>query len=142
MLISYIQIYLLTSFFQPQSGIKVNIEGLRNSDGKVILCLYKKEAAKNFPDEAEYAFQVAESKALKSGVSIRFNNVPPGTYAISMLHDEDNDNEMDRNFVRMPREGFGTSNNVKPMMSAPSFKDARFRYQGGKQELTITVIYW
>lgn len=141
-MLSYILVYLLTSFFQPQSGIKVNIQGLRNSDGKVILCLYKKEAAKNFPDGAEYAFQVAENKALESGVSVQFSNVPSGTYAISLLHDEDGDSEMDSNFVGIPREGFGTSNNVKPVMSAPSFKDARFRYRGGKKELTIKVIYW
>jgi uncharacterized protein (DUF2141 family) len=58
--------------------------------------------------------------------------LPPGNYAIALMHDEDADGECDMNFLGIPTEKYGFSNNVKPVLSAPSFEDAKFELKADK----------
>jgi uncharacterized protein (DUF2141 family) len=64
-----------------------------------------------------------------------FREIPPGTYGISAFHDEDNDGKLDTNLVGYPTEAYCSSNNARNMFSAPSWKDAKFSYKGGRLRL-------
>jgi uncharacterized protein (DUF2141 family) len=61
----------------------------------------------------------------------QFNDIPPGVYAVAVFHDENANGKLDKNFLGIPREGYGASNNVRPKMSAPAFKDAAFTVKAG-----------
>jgi uncharacterized protein (DUF2141 family) len=65
---------------------------------------------------------VVNSKNLKCIIK----NLPHGEYAIALYHDVNGDNICNMNFTGMPKEPFGFSNNVKPVLSAPSFESAKF----------------
>jgi len=67
--------------------------------------------------------------------------VPEGTYAIALYHDENDNNRCDRNFLGIPREGFGFSNNIKPYFSAPSFKACKF-YVSRNRRISISLLHY
>lgn len=56
----------------------------------------------------------------------------PGTYAFAFYHDADDDNELDRDLVGIPQEGYGFSNNVRPGLGPPSFESAAFTVNAGE----------
>ena len=53
-------------------------------------------------------------------------SVRPGRYAFAFAHDEDGDGRFDRDFLGIPSEGYGFSNNVRPSLSLPSWQSAAF----------------
>ena len=56
--------------------------------------------------------------------------IPDGIYAIGIFVDTNNNNKMDRNFLGIPKEQYGFSNNAKGSFGPPSFKDASFEITG------------
>ena len=58
--------------------------------------------------------------------SLVFKNLPPGNYAVFLFHDANNNNKMDKNFLGIPKEGYGASKNSLPFAAAPGFKENRF----------------
>jgi len=64
-----------------------------------------------------------------------FNGLPSGVYGISAFHDENKNGKLDTNFVGYPTEEYCASRNARNTFSAPSFADAKFRYNGGTLEL-------
>jgi uncharacterized protein (DUF2141 family) len=72
---------------------------------------------------------------------LRFFWHRPGTYAVSVFHDENSNGKLDRNILRMPKEGVGVSNNAAGHFGPPKFDDMAFHYQGGRLDLKITVRY-
>jgi uncharacterized protein (DUF2141 family) len=78
---------------------------------------------------------------IKSGTaSVTFKDVPKGTYAISVYHDENNNGTLDRNGFGMPTEGYGTSNDAKGFMGPPKFEDAKFTISN-KAKANINIHY-
>src|SRR5207245_10973730 len=72
---------------------------------------------------------------------VMFKDLPQGTFAISVLHDENGNGKMDKNFVGMPKEGYGASNNPKKKKRAPTFDEAKFSLNSSEQAIEITLIY-
>ena len=64
--------------------------------------------------------------------------LPKGEYAISVYHDQNKDKECNRNFFGMPEEGYGFSNNIKPKLSAPKFRQCKFSLNGDTEHI-ITI---
>jgi uncharacterized protein (DUF2141 family) len=63
------------------------------------------------------------------------------TYAVSAFHDENSNGNLDTNFMGIPREGVGASNNAKGHLGPPKFEAAAFQFSGGKLNLKITIKY-
>ncbi len=70
-----------------------------------------------------------------------FLEVPAGTYALVVLHDENMNARADYNWIGLPKEGYGFSNDARGTLGAPSFSQASFAYDGKSLELTITLHY-
>ncbi|TYC11427.1 DUF2141 domain-containing protein [Bizionia gelidisalsuginis] len=58
--------------------------------------------------------------------TIIIKDLPKGEYAISMYHDKNSDDKCNKNFLGIPKEAFGFSNNIIPKFSAPSYEDCKF----------------
>lgn len=101
----------------------------RNDEG-VVRCGLFKEAG-----WLKDAFRPAIVKINKTTALCVFKEVPAGTYGVSAFHDEDNDGELDTNVVGYPVEEYCASNNARNMFSAPSWKDAKFKFKGGTLRL-------
>lgn len=57
--------------------------------------------------------------------------LPPGEYALSVFHDVDDDGKLERNFIGLPKEPAGLSNNLRPKFGPPRYKDAKFVIEAG-----------
>jgi uncharacterized protein (DUF2141 family) len=127
---------LLTTSFKllPEEGIKLTITNLRNDKGLVLVNLFKDGTG--FPDDAEKAFRKEKLAIYNKKAVILFPNLPAGSYAISILHDENNDRRMNKSGLGIPKEGYGFSNNVMGAFGPPSFRRASFKHLSG----TLTQI--
>jgi uncharacterized protein (DUF2141 family) len=124
----------------PCPGIHVNILNIRNSTGTVACALF--ESAEGFPYEyLRSATNVMVIKIRKAQARCDFEDVPPGTYAMAVVHDENMNGKLDTNWLGLPTEGYGFSNDAKAVLSAPSFADASFTYDGRSIDLTMTLHY-
>ena len=117
-----------TSKAQEQTfNLTVNISGLNSSDGNLLIGIYnKKESFLKKPIKSTIA-KIENKKAL-----ILFTNLPKGIYAVSFVHDENDNKKMDTNFIGIPTEDYGCSNNATGFMGPPKYKDAQFILQEDK----------
>lgn len=85
----------------------------------------------------------AHSKVVPAGktVTFSFTGVKPGSYAIALLHDENNNGKADRALMMMPKEGFGFSRDAKVRMGPPKFKSAVFDVTSEDQAQIIKMRY-
>jgi uncharacterized protein (DUF2141 family) len=120
--------------------IRVDIEGLRSDKGQIMCALYSSAAA--FPKDGAKTLARAQSAVSGHRGVCSFAGVQPGTYAIAVFHDENSNGRLDTNFLGIPREGTGASNNAKGHLGPPKFDDAAFRYAGGRLEMKITIKYF
>ncbi len=126
---------LPTSF----GSITVHITGLKNLDGKLGVSLYNSK--KGFPGKHEQAYASTLKKISSTSETALFENLPYGTYAVSVMHDENNNGKLDTNFIGIPKEGVGVSNNPKIGMGGPKFKDSVFTLDTKALELTVAMKY-
>jgi len=75
-------------------------------------------------------------------VVIVFENLPYGNYAVSVLHDENSNGKMEKNFFGIPKEGFAFSNNYAPKIKAPSFTDAMISLKKSRMTADLTMLYY
>ncbi len=121
-------------------GIHVKILDIRNSTGAVACALF--EAPEGFPAEyLRFATNIMMIKIRDTQARCDFLDIPPGTYALAVIHDENMDGELESNWIGIPREGYGFSNDAKASMGPPSFEAASFPYDGQNLELTISLNY-
>lgn len=122
-----------------QNGdIKVNITGFRNNNGKCNIYIYNSKDG--FPAKPEKALKTLSGEIRQNRCVINISSLKPGDYAISVVHDENGNNKIDTNFLGIPREGLGSSNNPKSF-GPPSFNDSRFTYKSDEKTLEITINY-
>jgi uncharacterized protein (DUF2141 family) len=122
-----------------ENVIHVDISGLRNHKGQVLCALFS--SAEAFPKKADKAVARLTAKIAERQATCDFTGVAPGTYAVSVVHDENANGQLDTNFIGMPREGVGASNDAKGHMGPPKFSAASFAYAGGRLDLKIHVNY-
>ena len=121
-------------------GIHVEIQKIRNSRGTVACALF--ESPDGFPVEyLRHATNIMVIKVRESQARCFFSDIPPGTYALAVIHDENMNGKLDTNRLGFPVEGYGFSNDARAFLGAPSFSAASFQYDGQNLELTIDLRY-
>ena len=120
--------------------ITVTVTELRNAKGIVRACMTND--ADSFPRCRGVAGAFGTTAQAREGsLSFTFHDVPPGRYAIALLHDENGNGKADRALGMMPKEGFGFSRDAKVRMGPPSFQDAVFPVGAANEKLTIRMRY-
>lgn len=129
------------AFANPQcTGIHVKILDIRNSKGTIACALFS--APDGFPTEyLKSATNIMVIKVKKAQARCDFEDIPHGTYALAVIHDENMNGKLDTNALGIPKEGYGFSKDAKGAIGAPSFSAASFPYDGKDLELTITLHY-
>jgi uncharacterized protein (DUF2141 family) len=119
--------------------LTITLKGLRNSKGKILVWLYSGE--KGFPDKPKEAFRTM-AVGLKEGSvpQVQFSGLTTGSYAVSAVHDENDNGEMDTNWIGIPREGLAVSRDAKGSMGPPKFKDAVLEISES-QEIKTNFVY-
>ena len=138
LLTSFILILICKTNTAQTNQVKLNIATLNTDKGHVLVALFNN--SNGFPEDATKAYKTAKIKSAKGTRTILINDIPPGQYAVAVFHDSNDDGKMNKNMLGIPKEGYGVSNNVKNLMSAPTFKEAKFSHKAFT-ELNIDVNY-
>ena len=119
--------------------ISVNVGPLRSTKGSLACRLHS--SADGFPRSGAGLISL---RVKITGDSARcvFENVAPGTYAVLVHHDENDNRQCDKNLLGVPVEGYGVSNNRTHALSAPKWRESKFDIESGKvRELSISLRY-
>ena len=107
-----------------QESLVIRLSNLRGNKGHILISLFRN--GEGYPDKPEKAFRKERLPISDKQALARFSSLPPGHYAIAVLHDENDDLKMNTNFFGLPKEGYGFSNNVMGTFGPPSFQKAKF----------------
>jgi uncharacterized protein (DUF2141 family) len=113
--------------------LSVEIQGARSSKGKIKLAICP--AQSSFPDCKERTLRSSSLTIAGGKASAQFTGIPPGTYAISVFHDANENGKLDT-FMGIPREGFGFSRNPPLRPRAPRFDEAMIQVS---ENSTVTI---
>ncbi|MDC1276712.1 DUF2141 domain-containing protein [Algibacter sp.] len=118
---------------ENEKSITVTIENIASNKGKIILGLHTEDTFMKGQGIAN-----AENEIVNGKITITFENVEMGTYAIMALHDENENKRMDFQENGMPKESYGMSNN--PMSyGPPQYATAKFELKDENLELKIIL---
>ena len=90
-------------------------------------------------DENENPVIVGTSSVVNYSSKISFDSISPGKYAIQFFHDENENQKMDFSLIGIPKEKFGSSNNVKPVLGPPKFKKMLINLTENKKVIMVPV---
>ncbi|WP_254173022.1 DUF2141 domain-containing protein [Planktothrix pseudagardhii] len=124
---------------QTKSKITLSIDGLKNKNGQVCVSLFASN--KGFPSNGDDAIQKRCTRITEVPVIMTFDNLQPGSYAIAVLHDANNDKTANRNGLGIPIEGFGFSKNPAILTGPPKFNDAAVVVAGDNTNINIKLQY-
>lgn len=114
-------------------SITVTIENITNNNGNVILGLHTEDTFMKGQGIAS-----AESKIVDGKITVIFENIEAGTYAIMALHDENENKSMDFQDNGMPKESYGLSNNPRSF-GPPQYAAAKFELK--EEDLDLKIIF-
>ncbi|GLP96421.1 DUF2141 domain-containing protein [Paraferrimonas sedimenticola] len=120
--------------------LTLNLEGIDTSKGDLVIQIYN-EADHWMEEETEKMalYQVFTAEQLGEAKSVQVE-LPHGEYAIYAYQDSDGDNELDTNWIGIPKEPVGVSNNAKGSMGPPKYKDAKFSFDENNSTQTFDVV--
>ena len=104
--------------------LRIHVDGLRNSNGVVGSILFK--SPDGWPENKNKSFRNGPTPIAPNArqAVVIWENLPPGDYGVAAIHDENRNARLDRNFIGIPKEGFGFANNPHVGLSAPPFSAA------------------
>ena len=105
------------------SELTLTINNIKNIEGTLEIGLFND--GEHFL-ESGHAFRSVSVEVKSNSETIVIKDLPQGTYAISLYHDENSNGICDRNFVGIPKEPYAFSNNFRPKFSKPTFADCKF----------------
>lgn len=120
-----------------KSVLAIEVAGFRNEKGILKLSLFN--SAEGFPGQYEKAFKTMAVEIKGATVTAQFTDIPAGEYAVSIIHDENDNHLLDTGIFGIPAEGVGASNN--PKGGPPKYQDAKFVFDGKNILLKIKLVY-
>lgn len=132
---SILFLFTLTGFGQ-MANLEVNVSNIEEGKGQLIISVYNDPTT--FPIEGKEwkSFYVPITDTNKATLNIE---LPNGDYAIALLHDTNVDGECNFNFIGIPTEAYGFSQNVRPLIKVPNFEETMFHIDG-KKSIEIELI--
>jgi uncharacterized protein (DUF2141 family) len=118
---------LLASAQEESFNLTVNIAGLNSDKGSLLVGVYSTKE-----DFLKKPFKSDIIKIINKKSLVIFKDIPKGVYAVSFVHDENDNKKMDTNFIGIPKEDFGCSNNATGFMGPPKYEDAKFMLEENK----------
>ena len=130
------------SFAQPtlaqsdrQGSIIIKVTGLRSEKGQVRIAVFN-SSEKWLGEDPVYSSTINVDSHM---VVWKISDVPYGDYGIAVLHDENKNGKMDKNFLGIPLEPYGFSNNLRVTFGPPKWEKSKFVVKGSTTEVAIEV---
>lgn len=116
-------------------SLSVRVDGALPAKGTVVIAL--------FDSEKDFLKNPVEDRTVPlsedGSATATFDGLAPGIYAVSVFHDKNGNGKLNTNFLGIPKEKTGASNNPKPRMGPPLFEAAKFKLATEPLTLSITV---
>ena len=129
---------MFTAASAQAARIIVTVTGMKSATGGVYVGLYAT------PSKFLNGTQVDAMRKVRAStgpVTVVFDNLPPGIYAVGAYHDENNNDHMDTDFIGLPTEGYALSNGVRAVMSKPTFQQAAFTVGAEDRPVALHIRY-
>lgn len=127
---------LATGASDPDGSIEVTVSGVRSAAGQVVVDVCpEKQFLHSCPWEVK-------APARTGSATLTVRGVPPGRYAVQAYHDANANGDLDQNWLGIPKEGLGFSNDAMPKLMRPKFGVAAFDHGAGPQHLAVTLRYF
>ena len=124
---------------RAQSGgpatIIIKVAGLHSGKGQVRIAVFN-SSEKWLGEQPVYSSTINVDS---QSVTWKIYDVPYGDYGIAVFHDENKNGKMDKNFVGIPLEPYGFSNNVRVTLGPPTWEKSKFVVKGSTTEVSIEV---
>lgn len=132
-------IWILTLSAGQAADLSVRITGIETRPGVIVARLFASE--RGFPSDPAAA--IAEGRSAISGgtAALFMSGLAPGRYAMIAVHDENADGVMEKTFLGLPEEGYGLSNNPRPLL-VPRFADGVFEIKDGQNAIEVALVYY
>ena len=111
----------------------LKVENLKNQEGQLIITLFSN--SQDFLKKPVYERYVSLED--QTDVRLVLDDVPTGEYALCIVHDQNNNGDIDTNFLKIPKESYGFSHNPKSKFGPPPFDRAKFAFF---QNTELTVL--
>ena len=121
--------------------LRIHVDGLRNSTGVVGAAIFK--TRDGWPEDMSKTvnhWPTPITPGVREATAV-MQNLPPGDYGVVAIHDENRNHKLDRNFIGIPKEGFGFANNPHVGLSAPPFTAAIAHVTCPVTDINIHLIY-
>lgn len=130
----------LTVVAGPASAARiiVTIDGLHSAQGSVFVGLYASPQKFLHGNQCDAFTKVSASTR---PITVTFDNLPPGTYAVGAYHDENGNSHLDTNLLGLPIEGYALSNGVRAVFSKPNFYEAAFTVAAEDKPVALHIRY-
>lgn len=114
------------AFAADGPNLRVVATNVQSDSGKIVVWIYG-SADSWLKDDGVRTQKSVPVQGNRSGDSVTVELLlPPGEYAFSVFHDLEGDGRLARNFIGLPKEPAGLSNNVRPKFGPPRFDKAKF----------------
>jgi uncharacterized protein (DUF2141 family) len=115
--------------------LQVRVETVDASGGQLLLAVFASEEAWK-----AHKTPVAQAHiAAQQGVQEQRFELPPGRYAVSVIHDSNSNSTLDTNFIGMPTEQYGYSNNPPLRMRMATFEECIFTLPAAGLQQQVTL---
>jgi uncharacterized protein (DUF2141 family) len=123
---------------KAQGTLSVTVKNIQSQKGTIRVGL--------FSSEETFLKKASNGKVVKvegSEMTVVFDNLKPGDYGVSVIHDENENGELDKNMMGIPSEGFAFGNNAMGTFGPPSFEKAKVSVQNkGNVTQAISLKYF
>ena len=128
-------VFFLSKGVFSNETLIVEVTDIVKKRGSIVLAVF--DNSKDL--KKEIAFKTYTKEVSGSTVVFHLNDLKKGKYAIQLYQDLNGNQECDRNFIGMPKEPIGLSNNVRPKFSRPTFEQMKFEYKDNNQKISIQL---
>ena len=120
-------------------SLRVRVEGLQSTTGKFAWALFNEAGSAGFPEGARY--REARIVPPATAFTLDFDQLPTGRYALSVYHDTNSNDMLDKGVFGQPTERWGSTNNVTHTFSGPTFDESAVDVQKGFRTTTKVVLH-
>jgi uncharacterized protein (DUF2141 family) len=114
----------------PEYTLTITVENMDSSAGNLGILIFN--GPKGWAEDRQAAFKDIAVPA-KQGIQKVEIKLPAGRYAVALVHDVNQNHKLDKNFIGMPKEYWGMSNNPHATLQAPPIEKAMFTLDGDKE---------
>lgn len=122
----------------PKGSISLTITNIRSNKGEILISVFNQPSG--FPSDSSRAFRTYKVEAKSPQVTLNIPVLPSGQYAVAIIHDENNNSELDTNLIGAPVEGYAASGSNR-RFSAPRFEASKFEVSEKPVTLRVSMSY-